>query len=47
MEECTDACLKMCDTTDTANDFVVYLMLNNLILESYCVDESMFSATVL
>jgi hypothetical protein len=41
MKECTDACLKMCDTTDTVNDFVVYLMLNNLILESYCVgDES-------
>jgi hypothetical protein len=44
MKECTDACLKMCDTTDTVNDFVVYLMLNNLILESYCVgDESKFS----
>jgi hypothetical protein len=44
MKECTDACLKMCDATNTVNDFVVYLMLNNLILESYCAgDESMFS----
>jgi hypothetical protein len=44
MKECTNACLKMCDATDTVNDFVVYLMLNNLILESYCAgDESMFS----
>lgn len=43
MKECTDACLKMCDTTDTVNDFVVYLMLNNLILESHYVgDESIY-----
>lgn len=45
MKECTDVCLAMCD--DVLNEFVVLLMMNNMILESYCVGDESGSSRII
>lgn len=43
MKECADICLKMCECTDTINEFVVALTVGLLVLESTCLgDEGNF-----
>ncbi|RFU29783.1 hypothetical protein B7463_g6576, partial [Scytalidium lignicola] len=44
MKECADICLKMCECTDTINEFVVALNISILVLESTCIGDEDYSS---
>ncbi|RFU27549.1 hypothetical protein B7463_g8789, partial [Scytalidium lignicola] len=44
MKECADLCLKMCECTDTINEFVVALTVELLVLESTCVGDEDYTS---
>ncbi|KAH8811829.1 hypothetical protein F5884DRAFT_671116 [Xylogone sp. PMI_703] len=44
MKECAGICLKMCECTDTVNEFVAALTISILVLESTCLGDEDYSS---